>query len=185
MANSQDKEPIYLDQEGYEKFKKEIEGLKAKLASIDVERGTACSDAIGDSWHDNFAYDEAVRKENFTVNQLKEKLEELERVVIIEKSNDKNLIEIGDTVVVDMISPTGAVKEHVIKIVASFDLSAGEGVRVVSIESPIGKAIYHKHVGDRSAYIVNGNSFTINIKSRVDDNSKADESGDDKSPRQR
>lgn len=173
MTNAAKNEPILLDQEGYDKFLAEIEDLKEQLTKIDIERGTACSDAVGDSWHDNFAHDEAVRKERFVTNQLKEKYEQLKRIKIVSKSEaaiSEGLIEIGDIVTLDMIAQTGKVKEHIIKIVATFGVSTDGNIREVSIDSPLGNAIYHKKAGDKAGYSVNGKSFTINIKSVSRDN---------------
>ena len=180
MTNSANNEPILLDQEGYDKFLAEIESLKEQLTKIDMERGTACSDAVGDSWHDNFAHDEAVRKERFVTNQLKEKYEQLKRIKIVTKSEaaiNEGLVEIGDVVTLDMIAQTGKVKEHTIKIVATFGVSTEGSIREVSIDSPLGNAIYHKKAGDKASYSVNGKSFTINIKSVSREDEQKKESG--------
>ena len=163
MVNQENQEPILLDEEGYQKFLDEIEALKAKLKEIDMKRGQACSDAVGDSWHDNFAHDEAMREERFTMNDLRIKQEQLKRVKIVKKtadSSDKDLIEIGD----------------IIKLVASFGVSTDSVVREVTLDSPLGSSIYHKHVGDQASYSVNGKSFTINIKAKVSDDEKTSES---------
>ena len=179
MVNQENQEPILLDEEGYQKFLDEIEALKAKLKEIDMKRGQACSDAVGDSWHDNFAHDEAMREERFTMNDLRIKQEQLKRVKIVKKtadSSDKNLIEIGDIIKLDMIAQTGKVKEHIVKLVASFGVSTDSVVREVTLDSPLGSSIYHKHVGDQASYSVNEKSFTINIKAKVSDDEKTSES---------
>ena len=56
---------IYLDQEGYKNYLKEIEVIKEKIQknSIDISEYIG-DDAYGDGWHDNFAYEQAIKKEN-------------------------------------------------------------------------------------------------------------------------
>ena len=55
---------IYLDRKGYENYLKSLEDIKkeiddnAKLMSL-----YASEDTYGDGWHDNFAYEEAMHKE--------------------------------------------------------------------------------------------------------------------------
>jgi len=48
---------IYLDQDGYENYLKELEQLREKIIknSSDISEFMS-DDAYGDGWHDNFAY---------------------------------------------------------------------------------------------------------------------------------
>ena len=175
MAKFENEEPILLDKEGYEKFLAEIEQIKEELAQNDKERGRVCSDAVGDGMHDNFAYDEVMRRESHLTAKLKERYEQLKRVKIIEKTDDEELVEAGDILLIDLISPTGVAKEYKVKIASFVDSATDRSVQEASLSSPLGKAIYHKHIGDQASYSVNGKCFTVKIKNKVKDEEKTDD----------
>ena len=69
---------IYLDQDGYENYLKEIDRIREKIRknSSDISE-FASDDAYGDGWHDNFAYEQAIQKENALMYELNEKLKGL------------------------------------------------------------------------------------------------------------
>ena len=101
MKNNEEK--LYLDNDGYQRLLEEIDLLKAKLAKNGKEKGEAYSGAVGDGWHDNFAFDEANMQERMILGQLKECYQKLERAVIVERHDDETLVDVNDIVTVNMI----------------------------------------------------------------------------------
>ena len=60
------------------------------------------------------------------------------------------------------------VEEMTIKLVSALGLSDGNFAREVSINSPLGKAIFGKSVGDNSSYKVNNNVINVFIKQKLE-----------------
>lgn len=162
-------EKLFLDKISYEALLEEIELLKKELAKNGKEKADAYSGSAGDGWHDNFAFDEANRQERMILGQLKECYRKLEKVEIVEKTDNQILIDLNDIVAVNMIfSPednetiefklVGAVKSHI---------SDNDDIYEISINSPLGKSVYHKKVGDKVSYKVENEIFNIEIISKT------------------
>lgn len=167
MKNNNEK--LFLDSAGYNNLLQEIEILKQKLAQNGKEKGEAYSGAVGDGWHDNFAFDEANMQERIILNQLRECYEKLQRVEIVEKHDDESLVDINDIVKVNMIFSVDDVEEFQFKLVGSIGthLDFNSDLQCVSINSPLGKAVYHKHIGEKSSYQVEKRNFNIEIISKT------------------
>ena len=54
---------ILVNIEGYNQFFDEFEKLNNSLTSNAAHGSEVYADAVGDGWHDNFAYEDAMRKE--------------------------------------------------------------------------------------------------------------------------
>lgn len=80
-------EKIYLTEEGFLEFQDNINKLKEKMNKIQREKSEACSGAVGDGWHDNFAYEEAKRNEDTISSQIKLLIENSRNIEIIKKWN--------------------------------------------------------------------------------------------------
>ena len=68
----------------------------------------------------------------------------------------------------DLIFSKDDVEEMTIKLVSALGLSDGNFAREVSINSPLGKAIFGKSVGDNSSYKVNDNVIKVLIKQKLE-----------------
>ncbi len=160
-------EKIYLDQEGYEKYLENIESVKKQLNDLNAGRKEAFDAGAGDGW-DTPEFEEIERQEAVLMGNLKKLYEDLSKIVIIEKHNNQELIDINDTVIVDLIFSKDDVEEMTIKLVSALGLSDGNFAREVSINSPLGKAIFGKSVGDNSSYKVNDNVIKVLIKQKLE-----------------
>lgn len=160
-------EKIKLNKQGYEEYQKEIERKEKELANLRIYKGT---DAIfqGDNWHDNPTLYQAEAQERSLMLEIAEMKRKLLTIEIVENLGDESLIDIGDIVKIDMIFSENDREEEIFKLVAtnpSFGLDTG--ISEVSINSPIGKAMYHKRIGEMAQYKVNDRTFTIQIKEKV------------------
>ena len=160
-------EKIYLDQEGYEKYLENIESVKKQLNDLNAGRKEAFDAGAGDGW-DTPEFEEIERQEAVLMGNLKKLYEDLSKIVIIERHNNQELIDINDTVIVDLIFSKDDVEEMTIKLVSALGLSDGNFAREVSINSPLGKAIFGKSVGDNSSYKVNDNVIKVLIKQKLE-----------------
>lgn len=158
---AKDEQPIYMDKEGYAEFLKSIEDLKDKIVKNDMDRSAAFNAGAGDGW-DSPEYEEIERISRGLNLELQEKYEMQSRIVLVEKNEDENLIGIGDVLSADINN-----KEMIFKLVGGVASFSAE-IREVTINSPIGKAVYKKKVGDICEYDVNGKKFTLVINKKID-----------------
>ena len=162
MLNNKE-EKIYLDQEGYNQLLQELEQLKKELAENNLEKGEAYSGAVGDGWHDNFAFDEANRRERLLLGRIKECYERLNSVVIVARTEDDDVIDFGDMVNINMVFAPDDIENCWIELVGVSTSHSNGDIQKVSINSPLGKAIYHKHIGEKTDYEVNKHKIIVEI----------------------
>lgn len=138
----EDKKEILLTQEGYQKLEDEVEFLKT-VRRREVAERIKVAISFGDI-SENSEYDEAKNEQA----QMEERILKLEnmirRAVIIDESKiDSNIVTIGSIVKVNDIDFEEEV-EYV--IVGSAEADPYEGK--ISNESPVGKALLGRTVGD-------------------------------------
>lgn len=146
---------IYLDQDGYENYLKELDEIREKIRknSSDISEYMS-DDAYGDTWHDNFAYEQAIKKESSLLHELKEKKMGLARIEIIKKNNNSDKVEIGSIVTVKIDNELEKYKLSG-NTVSNLDSNIPE----ITVNSMLGKNIYHKKVGDSFSYKVDNENY--------------------------
>jgi len=154
---------IYLDQEGYENYLKELNEIREKIRknSSDISE-FASDDAYGDGWHDNFAYEQAVQKENSLLYELDGKLKGLNKIEIVSKKRNTNKVEIGSIVTVEI---NQEIEKY--KLIGNTVSNLNSDILEITLNSPLGKSIYHKKINDCFSYSVDSyttNGIIIDIK---------------------
>lgn len=159
-------EKIRLNKSGYEDYMKELEKKEQELARVRMYKGT---DAIyqGDNWHDNPTLYQTELQEMALMREIREMKEKMNNIEIVENLGDESVVDIGDIVRIDMIFSPDDREEEIFKLVATSNFDLNAEIREVSINSPIGNAMYHKKIGDTASYKVNDRTFTIQIKEKV------------------
>ena len=151
---------IFLTQKGYEEHLKQIEELKSSLLLIRLKRG--CVDDLKNM----IEIEEFQSEETRIVTEIIRMNEELSRVVIIDRQDNEEIVDVDDVVLVDMIAGS-LTREMMLKLVGT-DSNIKADIQEVSINSPVGKAIYGKKIGDLCSYSVNNRNMSLLIKSKVD-----------------
>lgn len=167
-------ERIKLNKQGYEEYLEAIEKKEEKLSELRMYKG---KDAIyqGDNWHDNPTLYQTELQERALMREISEMKSRLLTAEIVENLNDENLVDIGDIVKIDMIFGADDRDEEIFRLVAtnpSFNID--DEVKEISINSPLGNAMYQKKIGDIVTYQVNDMKFTIELKEKVICNFKND-----------
>lgn len=146
--------PIYMDQESVNELTKEIKKLEGEYYKRTSFNGDDTTDRY------NLSLEEANKEKIQILDLMKIKLAELSRVQIIEPHGDKTLVDIGDVVEVIFTEDGTA---NVFKLVArdgNFDKETPE----ISINSPLGSAIYKRNIGEICTYEVNDHyGFNTNL----------------------
>jgi len=109
-------------------------------------------DAYGDGWHDNFAYEQAIKKESSLLYELNKKKKGLAKIEIIKKNNNSNKVEIGSIVTIRIDD-----EEEIYKLTGNTVSNLKLDIPTITLNSPLGKAIYHKKVNDNFSYKVESN----------------------------
>ena len=149
---------IYLDKLGYENYLKSLEDIKkeidenAKLMSLYVS-----DDAYGDGWHDNFAYEETMRKEAELFQKYNKKKSMLKDIVIVDKESN-GTVSLNMKVELLFIDDE-TVEEYII----TGDINSNIDDNSITINSPLGSAIYGKKIGDKVSYKVGDNTYNVEI----------------------
>ncbi len=129
----------YLSQEGIETIKKELQELKTKKRQEIAKRLQEAKD-LGDL-SENAEYFEAKEAQSFNESHIIELEKLLKNVVVIETSNEEDIVKVGSTIKVK--SNNGA---EIFNIVGSAEAKPQEGK--ISNESPIGRAFLGRKIGD-------------------------------------
>lgn len=159
-----EKKPIYLDQEGFEDLKRSIDALLTKIKENSVDRKECLESGTGWGLPELEAID---RKTAMLNSELSKKYDELQRVIVVEKHNDKDIIDINDIVAVNIEYSEDEVEDLTLKLVAN-NGDIFKELPEVSINCPLGSSIYKKKVGDTCYYSVNGEKVTVRIDEKLD-----------------
>lgn len=162
----EERKKIYLDQQGYEQYLKEIQNIRDKINNNSLIKSEAYTSAIGDGWHDNFAFEEAKREEYKLQSNLRDKIAGLSQIEILDEVLSEEAVDINDFVTIIMKFTKESSEEILFKLVASDVPMFGDEVNEISINSPLGAAVYQKKVGDHGSYSVNGNLINVTILSK-------------------
>lgn len=159
-------ETIYMDQKGYDEHLRKIEVLKKEIQENNMRRKDAFDAGAGDGW-DSPEFEEIERMNMRLTGELRNMYETLSRIVIIEKHNVQAVVDIGDIILADMISSSSESNEITFKLVGAMGRFDSE-IKEISINSPLGNAVYKKKIGDTCSYSVNNKIFSVLLKQKLD-----------------
>lgn len=162
----EDNNVILMDKEGFKRHLEKIDVLKQKISKIRSEKHNTLSYSKSDGFHPA-AMQEIEALENLALNELKEMTNELHKISIIEKDLDTSLIDINDFVTVSINDGTET-SNLTLKLVGGEGEFFDDEIMSVSLNSPLGKAIYHKKVNELVTYNVDGSLINVLIIDKYD-----------------
>ena len=162
-------QPIYLTKEGYQQYVDDIEKLHEKLGSSSKDKSESYRAAVGDGWHDNFAFENAKREELMVIKELEEKIAGLSRIVIVDKLEDSSVIDIDDIVRLSIQITPEKKREPIIKLIGEEHGDLESDTKEISINSPLGEAIYRQTVGTTVEYVVGNKALSAVIEERMNE----------------
>ena len=131
-----------LTKEGYEELIKEMEDLINNKRKEIAERLRDAKNSGGDLT-ENSEYEYAKNDQAFIEGRIEQINEILSNYIIIEKKENKGLVELGVTVVVRDVDKKS---DKEFKIVSSIESDPEKNK--ISDESPMGRALLNKKIGD-------------------------------------
>ncbi len=158
---------ILVNEEGYKQFYEKLESLRESNLSNANVMSQSYKDFVGDGWHDNPIYEEAVRKNRMIDVEINKMLEQEKKLKLINDIQDSSCVNIDDIIRVEFIYLDGEKEIEDIKLTGKFIPDTDLEIKEISLNSPIGKAIYKKKIGETCSYQVGNNSINIRIVERV------------------
>lgn len=146
---------VYLTPEGKERFRAELQELvtvRRHEVEDRIRRAKEFADTV-----DNAEYDEAKNEQAFVEGRIKELERMLADAKLIEEPHKSDYVRLGCHVKV--VTSDG--EEETYHLVGSKEADPRKGL--VSNESPIGRALLGKRVGDEVTVVAPGGSFTLRI----------------------
>lgn len=135
-----DAKKIYLTKEGLDELKKEHEEL-IKVKRPDVLERVSQARSMGDL-SENAEYVAAREELSFIDGRIDELEELIKQAVLIQETHSKGQVKLGSTVTVNIKG-----KKDVFTVVGEWEADPHE--KKISHESPLGKALLGKKVGEK------------------------------------
>lgn len=149
---------VYLTREGLKKLEEELNHLRSTRRADVAERIRKAKEFTNTV--DNAEYDDAKNEQSFVEGRIQAVERMLANAIVIdETAAPSGFVRLGSHVAV--VDSDGAEESYT--IVGSAEVDPQEGR--ISNESPIGRALIGKKVGDKVSVIAPGGSFDLEVKS--------------------
>ena len=160
---------ILVDTDGFNQYYEELNRLKDISLSIASIGSESYADAVGDGWHDNFAFEDTMRESRKIASRINKMLEDEKYLKIVDKkSNSDDIIDIGDILKIKVIYDIDDIEEYTIKLTGKYMIDNNAKIKEISLNSPIGRSIYLKNINDDDiGYYVNDKKISIKIINKI------------------
>ena len=156
------KKKILVSKEGYDEYYNELEKLKKSLTRNASCGSDAYTSAVGDGWHDNFDFEQTMREEKQITYNIKKMMNDTKYLEIVKKHNKKDYVDLDDTVSIKFIyDDTDEIEEY--KLTGKYISNNNE----ITLNSPLGNAIYNKKIGSTIIYKVNNKEIKVQIIKKI------------------
>ncbi len=157
------KEYIY-DEVGYQKLLDKMKELQKKHDVNSLQLAKSFQDATGDGAHDNSEFETLLTNERLIVSQMQFLQNQLDSAKIIKtKKLPNNVVNINDTIKIGFVLDSEELDIDTFKLVGGDSQEKNE----ISINSPLGKALYEQKVGSKITYMVNDNPLNVIIVEKI------------------
>jgi transcription elongation factor GreA len=146
---------VYLTREGFRKVEEDLEQLrtvKRPQVAERIRKAKEFTDTV-----DNAEYDEAKSEQAFIEGRIQELEATLANAEIIGEGPHPDYVALGSTVTVK--DADGVEEEYT--IVGSVEADPRHGM--ISNESPVGRALLGKRVGEQASVVAPGGSFDLTV----------------------
>ena len=163
---------VLVDTEGFNQYYEELNRLKDLSLSIASIGSESYADAVGDGWHDNFAFEDTMRESRKIASRINKMLEDEKYLKIVDrKRTSDDIIDIGDILKIKVIYDIDDIEEYTIKLTGKYMIDNNAKIKEISLNSPIGRSIYLKSINDNDiCYYVNDKNIGIKIIKRIYEN---------------
>ena len=157
----QEDNKIILDKEGYQEYKKSIDNLLVNLGRIEERMNIVKEN--GDPLNE---YEELLTMKESLKERIKDKKNSLNKIVIVEKSNNEETLNIGDRVKIKTYYEDGT-REEICELITTESMFDGDIIKV-NINSPRGKILYGSTIGETKYLEIGKEKIKIDILEKID-----------------
>lgn len=158
---------VLMDQQHYDRILKEIEELRQRRDNINLGRNHAFNASAGEGR--NAPEFEGIEQEVHLIDsQIRTLVDMLASAVIVERQENNDLVDLED--VLKLFIDYGDEQEECDCRLTSGGTAAIAGITDISLNSPLGEAIYQKPIGAERNFKVNGNTFRVQILAKLPKN---------------
>lgn len=142
---------------GLEKLKKEIDKTQEELKEVLFQKGDAYETG-GDTWHDNFSFEQLTQQAMMLNKRLAELKERLKNAKIINDEEDKSTakVRLGSRMVVEL---DGKKQEFIITDPEVADPRNGS----ISYQSPLGKALLGAKRNEERSFMIGNKVIKVRV----------------------
>lgn len=160
---------VLVDTDGFNQYYEELNRLKDLSLSIASIGSESYADAVGDGWHDNFAFEDTMRESRKIASRINKMLEDEKYLKIVDKkSTSDDIIDIGDILKIKVIYDIDDIEEYTVKLTGKYMIDNNAKIKEISLNSPIGRSIYLKSINDNDiCYYVNDKKISIKIINKI------------------
>ena len=124
---------VLVDTDGFNQYYEELNRLKDISLSIASIGSESYADAVGDGWHDNFAFEDTIRESRKNASRINKMLEDEKYLKIVDKkSNSDDIIDIGDIIKIKVIYDIDDIEEYTIKLTGKYMIDNNAKIKEVS-----------------------------------------------------
>lgn len=153
-------EEILVDNIGLEQFRNELRKLQDMQDQNSRDGSESYENAVGDGWHDNFSFEESMRESRSIATRIDEMLKKEKYLkLIIDDNKDEAIVNLNDIIKVKMIYSDNDIEEEIIKLTGKYLPEENNDYLEVTLNSPMGKALYKRKIGEEFSYKVNDNEI--------------------------
>lgn len=159
---------VLVDTDGFNQYYEELNRLKDISLSIASIGSESYADAVGDGWHDNFAFEDTMRESRKIASRINKMLEDEKYLKIVDrKRTSDDIIDIGDILKIKVIYDIDDIEEYTVKLTGKYMIDNTAKIKEISLNSPIGRSIYLKNINDDIGYYVNDKKISIKIINKI------------------
>ena len=159
---------IFVSEEGYQQFMDILESYKQESDDNALKGNEAYSNDPGNTWHDNFDFEVMMQKSRVIAKKIDNMMLEKKNLVIVQKEELKeDVVNIGDTLKLEIIYDESDRDVSTVKLTGKYIPDVNSNIEEITLNSPIGKTIYKRKVGEVIDFTINENNAKVKILEKV------------------
>lgn len=151
----------YVDEEGLKAYEEKISALEAEYSYL-IAGKREDAKAVQVEKYITLETRDIARRELQILEEIKNLRAKRSQIELITKHNDETRTDIGDRLLIEIMYAPDDVEEEEITLVGTIASSLDKPDEV-SINSPLGRAIFGLELGSISSYTVENNKISVHI----------------------
>lgn len=160
-------EILFLTEEGYYDFLADIEKEELELLHIQQNKFGICREGSAEGNGFNAALSDLRTKEERLIYSINKKRTMSRNIVIVPSVVDEEAINVNDYVELELGFSQDDLNKQIIKLIGGNSIDMSAEVQEITLNSPIGDAIYKKKINESGVVNANGSVIYYNIVNKA------------------